>query len=259
VRRIANALGGWSFRSGALLAVSLVAAAVPPAPEPARAETGGPAFTTPLAITNAWLPFVEGAAKVYEGVDHGVRVTLLERHLSETREFAWGGASVACRVAETIEFHRGVESGRTRVYLAQADDGSVWTFGETDDASDEIEPEDPDEPDGWLVGVRAPTDPPRVVEGASPGLLMPAAPKAGDTWTAEDAAPSYFKRDRVVGDADAVRVPSGRLAGCLRVREADVPDASAETRWYAQGLGLVRTREPGELVSLQASTIRARR
>lgn len=259
MRSIAIALGGWSFRSGALLVVSLVASAVPSSPQPARAATGGPVFTTPLAITNDLMPFVAGAVKLYEGTDHGVPVTLLERHLAETREFAWDGGTVSCRVVETIEFHRGAEAARQRVYLAQADDGSVWAFGETDDDTGEIEPEDADDPGGWLVGVRAPSDPADAVLDAMPGLLMPPAPRAGDEWTAEDAPPVFFKTNRVLADQDVVPTGAGRLSGCVRLREIDVKDESTETRWYAPGLGLVRTRERGERIALRASTIRPRR
>ena len=252
---------GWVRRSAALLGVAIVVCGVGAGPRAARAQdTGGvPVFTAPLAITNDLLPFVVGAVKVYAGTERGVPVTLLERQLAETREFAWNGGAVACRVVETLEFRRGEERARQLVYVAQADDGSVWSFGETDDDSDEIEPEDADEPGGWLVGARAPSDPADVVEGANPGLLMPAAPHEGDEWTSEDAPPAFFKTSRVLAASDVVPTGAGRLAGCLRLRETDVKDESAETRSYAPGLGLVRTRERGERIALRASTIRPRR
>lgn len=254
-------LGVWTRRSAALACAAIVAYGVEAHPPAARAQdaAGPPAFSTPLAITNDLLPFVVGAVKVYAGADHGVPVTLLERHLAETRDFAWDGGTVACRVVETLEFHRGAEASRQRVYLAQADDGSVWAFGETDENGDEIEPEDPDEPGGWLVGTRGPTDPASAIENAMPGLVMPAAPRPGDAWTAEDAPPVFFKTNRVLADGAVVRAGALRLAGCVRLRETDVPDASTETRWYAPGLGLVRTQEPGERIALSASTIRPRR
>jgi len=261
VRKSLGALAFWARRSAVLVGAAIVAYGVQTEPPAARAQdaAGPPAFTTPLAITNDLLPFVVGAVKVYEGTDHGVPVTLLERHLAETRDFAWDGGTVACRVVETIEFRRGAEHARQRVYVAQADDGSVWSFGETDEDADEIEDEDADDPGGWLVGVRAPSDPADAVPGAMPGLVMPPAPRAGDEWTAEDAQPVFFKTNHVLAEQDVVPTGAGRLTGCLRLREVDVKDESTETRWYAPGLGLVRTRERGERVALRASTIRPRR
>lgn len=261
MRNCQGTLGNWARRSAALVGAAIVACGVQIEPPVARAQdaAGPPAFTTPLAITNDLLPFVVGAVKVYAGTERGVPVTLLERHLDETRDFAWNGGTVSCRVVETLEFRRGTEEARQRVYVAQADDGSVWAFGETDEDTDEIEEEDDDDPGGWLVGARAPTDPADAVEGAMPGLLMPPAPQRGDEWTAEDAQPVFFKTHRVLAERDVVPTGAGRLTGCLRVRETDVPDESTEIRWYAPGVGLVRTREPGEQVALRASTIRPRR
>jgi hypothetical protein len=261
VRKSIGVLGVWARRSTALVGAAIVAYGLQTTPPVARAQDAAApaAFTAPLAITNELLPFVVGAVKVYAGTERGVPVTLLERHLAETREFAWDGGTVSCRVIETIEFRRGAEEARQRVYVAQADDGSVWAFGETDDDSDEIEEEDDDDPGGWLVGTRGPSDPADAVEGARPGLLMPPAPRAGDEWTAEDAPPVFFKTNRVLAESEVVPTGAGRLVGCLRLREIDVLDESTETRWYAPGLGLVRTREPGERVALRASTIRPRR
>ncbi len=248
----------------ALLGAALLAAP-PPAPS-ARAESGEvPTFSSPLEITNQYLPFSPGAVKVFSGWADGEQATVVETHLAQTREFSWNGGVVECRILEELDFARGGLATRDHIYLAQADDGSVWSFGETedddvdDDGDDDDDEDDEDEPGGWIVGQASPSDPPDVLTGADPALVMPASPQAGERWLPENLPPRLVTRSVAQSTDATVRAGGRRIGGCLRVRNVDVADGTAETLWFAPGLGLVDKRARRERLVLRASTIRTRR
>lgn len=239
-----------------LAALAALAAVGPP---DARAHDPGttPVFTSPLEVTNPLHPVVPGAVKVYAGRGGGAPVTIVETHGDATRVFAWDGGTVACRTVVRLEFVRGVPDARETSWFAQADDGSVWCFGEEDDRDlvDDAD-EDAGEPGGWIVGARSPEDLPTLLEAASPTLVMPASPRRGDAWAPEELPPLLLKRSRALTVDAVVRAAGARRVGCLRVRESDLADGGdAEVRTYAPGIGLVGTRERGEWVRLTASTL----
>ncbi len=246
--------------TAALAALALLPAGLPAS---ARAEVpvGTPTFPTPLAIDNAFLPVVPGAMKVFGGRDGRQSVVIVERHLNETRTFTWGDEVVECRVVEETKFVAGQLVAREQVFLAQAGDGSVWTFGEIeDDDPDDDGGDDANEPGGWVVGQVAPGDPVDAVSAAAPSLRMPATPQRGDTWLSENVAPHFVSVARVQSDEAALRGSARRSAARrgLRVHVNDTADGSAETEWYAEGFGRVQARAPGESLVLRASTLRRR-
>jgi hypothetical protein len=195
--------------------------------------------------------------KVFSGREDGAPLTIVETHLAETRTFPWAGGEVVCRAVQRLEFVKGAAEARETSWFAQADDGSVWCFGEVDDRDpvDDVE-EDQGEPGGWVVGALGPGDPEDLLAGASPTLVMPAAPRRGDEWAPEDHPPDLQKQARALADAAVVRAAGARLVGCLRVRETDFADGgSVELRTFAPGIGLVATRERDERSTLRATTL----
>ncbi len=254
-----DATRGPSISRISLGAIGLLCAGLAPAPEDARAQdpATAPVFTRPLDVTNRLLPFVPGAVKVYSGREEGAVVTVVETHLRTTREFLWNETLVPCRVIESLTFKAGAPAGREQVFVAQSDDGAVWTFGEVeDDDPDDDDGDDANEPDGWIVGRASATDPADLVTGAAPAVMMPADPRPGDVWRPEDAPPSYSKTSRAESARAAVTTGAGRHADCLRVREVDEGDGTVELRWFAPELGVVECRERGARLVLRASTIR---
>lgn len=231
-------------------------------PSTLRAEAGAksPSFSAPLDVSNRFVVFVPGAVKVFSGREGGEPVTLVQTQLRRTRAFDWQGTLVTCAILEDLKFLGGVPAGREEMYIAQADDGSVWSFGEVeDDEPDDDDADDEEEPGGWIVGARSASDPEDVVTGAQPALYMPADPQIGDEWMLEDAPPEFVKTSRVERTAARVSTGAGRHTECLRVLELDIPDGTTETRWFAPGAGLVGNRERGGRLALTASTIRPRR
>lgn len=232
-----------------------------PAAPPASAQEapGPPSFTDPLEISHPFFPVTPGIVKVYDGREHGKDVTVVESHLEEVREFEWEGRPLPCRVVEELKFESGSLLEKDRTFYAQADDGSVWTFGTTeegDDGEEEDDEEDEEEPNGWVVGVIAPEDPPGVQGGAAPAMAMPAAPLPGAGWTVEEVLPAFHTVFVLEGEGESVRTPAGRYRGCLRVREENRVEGSEDTHWFAPGVGLVKSRGRGERLRLLATTQR---
>ena len=228
-------------------------------PSVGAAEPGPtPGFSNPARIDHPLFPVVPGAVKVYLGREDGKKITLVETHLTETREFDWGGGSVSCRPVRTLAFVSGVLVGTKHDYFAQADNGAVYRFGWTESGEDsdgEEEDGDEEEPGGWVVGQRASSDPVDTVIGASPALYLPAAPATGDLWLRVDVPPFFVETSEVTG-LRTVRALTGRYKGCLTVRSTNAADGDSETRWYAPGAGLVKAVGHRERLRLQASTIR---
>lgn len=249
-----------TFRLAALAAAATVAMVAMSAPHATRRGTAradssaAPVFSDPTSIDHAFLPVVPGALKVFSGRDEGVAKTVVEHHLRETRSFAWDGGSVECRVVEQRTFEDGVVSSTERLFFAQADDGSVWLFGEVEDSVEDT----PSEPGSWVVGSAAQGDPEGTVETSSPALAMPAAPAAGDEWTAESVL-GVEKTVLVAADGITVPGPAGRIAGGIRVIERETGDRTPESVWYAPGVGAVREVSRGERMALKASSVGLRR
>jgi hypothetical protein len=255
------------FSRGAIAAIALcvagigAAVALRPGPAAALPAVDGvtPEFSAPLDITNELLPFSPGAVTVYAGAERGIPTVAVDSHLAATRDFEWNGGTVSCRIVERLEFRRGVQVARERTFLAQADDGSVWAFGEVEEDEGTGGSTDDDDSGGWIVGQRGAEDPESAVSVASPALRMPAEPKPGDTWTAENVLPDSVTNMRVLGVREVLRIPVGRHTECVRVKETDVADPSSEIQWYAPEIGLVQTRAPRERLTLRASTLGPRR
>jgi hypothetical protein len=176
-------------------------------------------------IDNPWLPLRAGARWVYretdaEGTGQRVEVTVL----AETREVM----DIAARVVHDVVTEDGELVEDTYDWYAQDADGNVWYLGEE---TKEFEDGKVSTTSGsWEAGV----------DGAQPGIVMPAEPEAGMTYRqeyddgeAEDAA-------KVLSLDEKVEVPLGRYDGVLMTKDYTPlePDV-LEHKFYARGVGLV--------------------
>jgi hypothetical protein len=214
---------------------------------------GPPTFTNPLNITNVFFPFVPGATKVYTGVDEGKRATGVDVYGDETRIFNLNGQNVTCRVLREYSFVRGKLVEISKNYFAQADDGSVYYFGEVVDIYEDgvvVSHEG-----SWLVGGPQLDDPPEVATDTEPTVFMPANPELGDIYKPEDLSGIVDESDEIIAIDKDERVPAGRYHGVMIVRESSQLDAAIERKWYAPGVGVLKARTKGELLVLSASTL----
>ena len=225
----------------------------------ARAEvpTGPPAFSDPLTIDNAFFPFVPGAFKEFAGSDHGTKTGAKDFYLTKTRMFKWNGDKVACRILVEEAFENDELVERSFNYFAQADDGTVYYFGEVVDNYENGVVANHD--GSWLVGgVTLRSDPPAAEVGnaGKPAVFMPANPELGDVFKPEDLYPIVDETATVVGVDLSVTINGMKYYGAIQIEETTLLDPdSSEFKWYAPGVGVVKVQTNGETLQLEFSTL----
>ena len=144
------------------------AAAAKPA---VRAGFDPAAFGNPARGTNRWEPVVPGRQSVREG-----RVNVGHRRLTHRRVYTVTDVTKAIDGVRAVavidqDFNGGQLAEQAIDYLAEDRQGNVWYLGsytETYEAGQFV-----NATDGWLAGVK----------GAEPGVLMPAHPRAGTSFS----------------------------------------------------------------------------
>jgi hypothetical protein len=187
--------------------------------------------------SNPWFPLVPGTRHELierDGSKTSVNVVTVT---SETKTIL----GVTCVVVHDTITRDGVLKEDTYDWFATDRQGNVWYFGEETRqfrASGKATLAG-----SWEAGVN----------GARPGLVMPAIPTAGETHVQEVLADGSGGLARVEALDDAVKVPYGAFSGVLRIREWTNRESGFETKWYAKGIGLVREEaSDGEIVELIA-------
>lgn len=226
-----------------LLMLASAGATASPARQPAFHEAD---FAPGQAVDNAFLPLLPGTRLVYHTRDAGGRVTqVITVTVTQARRQI---AGVDCIVVEDVVATAAdgalVES--TRDYYAQDRAGNVWYFGE--DTATLAGGKVVSWKGSWLAGV----------EGAAPGLMMPAAPRVGDSYRQENAPGVAEDAAEITALDGSACVPFeqrcfDRLLVTLETSALE-PDAR-ETKSYARGIGQVagkdlETGERDELVSI---------
>lgn len=221
----------------------------------AAAGDDTPVFSDPLASTNELVPIVQGLTKVYVGRDEGDALVVIDLVLAETRTFFVGGVPVETHILKEIEFEDGELVEISCNYFAEADDGTVYYFGETVDNYEDGEVVDHD--GSWLVGgATLPSDPPETAFTDTPAVFMPFEPDIGDHWKPEDIFPLVDETVTVKADDTQLKVIGGCFEEVMRVEESsDLPDTTKERKWYARGVGFIKARGKGERLELIASTL----
>ncbi len=213
----------------------------------ADVPTGTPVFSDPLDIDNGYLPFREHRIRLYEQVRGVGDLHVIDIFRSDTRTFTWNGDEVECRELEEWEVADGEIVEISWNYFAQADDGTVWYFGEVVDKYEGGEVVG--HGGSWLVGGPSGDDPAETVTASTPTVFMPANPEVGDRWKAEDLpADGIEEFDLAQRILRRLETPYGTFRSVLQVEER-TPDVG--TKWYAPQVGFVRQRSSdGEVVAL---------
>jgi hypothetical protein len=189
--------------------------------EVAYAPTIDPAsFTT--AVDNPYFPLEPGAQWVYEGrTEDGLERTVVEV-TDQTRE-VMGVTCVVVRDTVTLD---GEVIEDTYDWFAQDADGAIWYFGEE---SSEYENGEVVSTEGsWESGV----------DGAQPGIVMPAEPEVGDAYRQEYYPGEAEDQAEVLSLTETVTVPVGSYDEVLMTEEINPlePDV-VERKYYAKGIG----------------------
>lgn len=175
-------------------------------------------------VDNPYLPFTPGARWVYEGVDDGEREHI-EVTVTDERKEVMGVPVVVVR--DTVELD-GELAEDTRDWYAQDRDGNVWYMGEE---TAEYEGGEIASTEGsWEAGV----------DGALPGIVMPAHPEVGVAYRQEFYAGEAEDMGEVIAVDGAASVPAGEFDGLVVTRDWNPLEPEVvEEKSYAEGVGLV--------------------
>ena len=222
----------------------------------AAVPTDPPTFSDPLTIDNLFFPFVPGGSKEFAGSDHGTKTGAKDFYLTQTRSFTLNGNPVACHILVEEAYEDGELVERSFNYFAQADDGTVYYFGEV--VNNYVNGAIDNHNGSWLVGgATLPSDPPptEVGNAGAPAVFMPANPELGDVFKPEDLFPIVDETGTVVGIDLDVLVSGTKYDGAIKVEETTRLDSGVEFKWYAPGVGVVKVQTKGETLRLVFSTL----
>jgi hypothetical protein len=210
---------------------------LPVASESERVDIAAPTFSDPTAITNPLFPIGDLHSAVLTGRVDGKRFHTETTLLPETRIIQWtDGQPVETLVSQYVAYLDGRIEEVALDYYAQADDGSVWYFGE-----DVFNYEDgtiADTEGTWLAGREGP-----------PAMIMPATPKVGDVYRPENTPGLVFEEVTIEAVDQRVAGPHGVVDGAIVAGELH-QDGSRESKTFAPGYGEFFTGSGGDVEAL---------
>ena len=195
------------------------------APASRRVDLVVPSFSSrSTTITNPLFPISELRSAILlgrlDGAPWRAETTLLPR----TQTVAWHDMRVQTRLSQFVAYLRGRIFEVAVDRYAQADDGSVWYFGE--DAYTYERGRIADREGTWLAGVDGP-----------PAMIMPAHPHVGDVYRTENVPGLVFEEVTVEHVGRTVSGPLGPVRGALIGRELHMDEARLERKTFAPGYG----------------------
>jgi hypothetical protein len=179
-------------------------------------------------VDNPLWPLEPGTAFHYEGVRGKTPQTDDEVVTAQTKRILGITATV---VRDTVS-EKGHAIERTNDYYAQDKQGNVWYLGED---SFELNKKGRfvKASDSWLSGV----------DGAQPGIIMPADPQPRDKYRQEYYPPGEaLDEANVLGYRGPVTVPYGTFKRVLVTSEYSPLEPQTEQKYYAPGVGEILER-----------------
>jgi hypothetical protein len=181
-------------------------------------------FTT--QIDNPYWPMKPGSRWIFrETDDEGSVSKVVVTVLDKTKMIANG---VEARIVHDRVSEHGQVKEDTFDWYAQDAEGNLWYLGED---TTEYENGKPKTKEGsWEAGV----------DGAMPGIIMPADPQVGMTYREE-----YYKGHAedgasIIGTNAFTKVPYGRFSGGIQTRNfSGIEPNVIEEKIYAKGVGVV--------------------
>jgi hypothetical protein len=195
------------------------------APASKRVDLVAPTFSSrSTRITNPLFPVSELRSAILLGKLDGAPWRAETTLLPGTETIAWNGMRVKTLRSQFVAYLRGRIFEVAVDRYAQADDGSVWYFGE--DAYTYERGRISDREGTWLAGVDGP-----------PAMIMPAHPRVGDVYRTENIPGTVFEQVTIEAVGEAVRGPTGPVQGAITGRELHMDEARLERKTFAPGYG----------------------
>jgi hypothetical protein len=206
------------------------------APDHQRVDLRRPTFSNPTAITNPLFPISRLHSVVLLGHVNRKPFRTETTLLPGTETVTWEGQQVPVLVSQYVAFLDGRIEEVALDRYAQADDGSVWYFGE--DVFDYRNGAIALTEGTWLAGRDGP-----------PAMIMPVDPNVGDVYRTENVPGVVFEEVTVASVDRTVDGPTGPVRGALVAKELH-SDGTTERKTFAPGYGEFRTAGSGDLEAL---------
>jgi hypothetical protein len=199
-------------------------------------DLGRPSFTHSTRITNPLFPISRLHSVLLLGHVDGKPFRTETTLLPRTTTVAWDGRKVRVLLSQYVAYLGGRLEEVALDRYAQADDGSVWYFGE--DVFDYRKGAVAFTEGTWLAGKEGPA-----------AMIMPAHPKVGDVLRTENAPGIVFEEVTVKSVGETVDGPRGSVRGAMIGAELHA-DGTSEDKIFAPGYGEFRTSGGGDLEAL---------
>jgi hypothetical protein len=202
-----------------------------------RVDLVAPPFTRSTSVTNPLFPISALRSAILNGKEDGEPLKIETTLLPDTRVVEWSpGQCVTTLVSQFVAYRGGrIEEVALDLY-AQADDGSVWYFGE--DVFNYARGVVADTGGSWLAGKEGPA-----------AMIMPAQPKVGDVLRPENIPGLVFEEVTVKETGRTVTGPRGPVQGALVGGELH-DDGTREDKYFAPGYGEFLSAGGGDLEAM---------
>jgi hypothetical protein len=210
---------------------------LPTAPESARVDTEKPAFSNPTTVDNPLFPISDLHSAVLLGNEDGHLLRIETTLLPETDTVEIDGEKVETLVSQFVSYLDGRIHEVALDRYAQADDGSVWYFGE--DVYNYEDGEVADTDGTWLAGKDGPV-----------AMIMPADPQVDDVYRPENIPDVVFEEVTVKEVGQTVQGPLGPVDGAIVGQELHLLESSYEDKTFAPGYGEFHSGVDGDLEAL---------
>jgi hypothetical protein len=178
-------------------------------------------------IDNRFWPLTPGTAYHYRGVRGSTPQIDDEVVTNQTKQIL----GITATVVRDVVSEHGSPIERTFDWYAQDAQGNVWYMGE--DSFELRHGRFVKASDSWESGV----------DGAQPGIIMPADPMPGEAYRQEYYPPGQaLDEARVLRLDGSIEVPYGSYTGVLVTSERSPLEPQTEEKYYAPGLGEVAER-----------------
>jgi hypothetical protein len=206
------------------------------APKSERVDLARPSFSDPTNITNPLFPVSKQESVLMLGRVDGKAFRTEVTLLPETRIIEWQGQKVETLVSQYTAYLDGRIHEVAYDFYAQADDGSVWYFGE--DVFNFKDGVIVDTHGTWIAGKDGPA-----------AMIMPAEPKVSDVYRPENIPGFVFEEVTVKSVDQRLDGPLGPIDGGLVVEELHM-DGTTEKKTFAPGYGEFYTAGGGDVEAL---------
>jgi hypothetical protein len=193
------------------------------APDSDRVDLVVPSFSHSTKVTNPLFP-ISTLNAVILGEVGGEPLKIETTLLPQTKTVQWSGQRVQALQSQFCAYLKGRITEVAVDLYAQADDGSVWYFGE--DVVDYEEGVAATTAGTWRVGLDGPA-----------AMIMPAHPKVGDVYRTENIPGVAFEQVTVKQVGVTVNGPSGPIHGAMVGQELHQDETALEPKTFAPGHG----------------------